>query len=156
MNKRAKAWLWVVCCLVGFFPMAARATVTHEHFRSPLQGSSYVDCANEVVSYEGRFQVRLTTVTTHNGDILEHTVSVFQHVTGMGQTTGDTYRYISNGFLIEHQSDGDSRLTVARNSTAFVSAGGDGSQTTTGLTRIIENGLGERVVEDHRLLTTCR
>ena len=81
--------------------MNTGATTTPFNYSIPFNASDvYVPCTDELVDFTGSVHIHGNTVMTPNGNIHVNIHQNLQGVSGIGQTSGDSYNYI--GAYHEH------------------------------------------------------
>src|ERR1043165_821577 len=83
----------VAVSLLLTFCIGARMTDTQEEF-VPFAGTIFDQCTGEEVAFTGAVHVVTSTNIDANGDFHAHEVFTFEHVTGIGLTTGETYSLV--------------------------------------------------------------
>lgn len=100
---------------------ATVTTIIHE-VRIPFSNTQFWACANEVVDFEGWFNVTVREVVSSSGNATFR-VHVKAQVKGVGQTTGD--RYVSNEITnLTQRSNGDGFVSTFQFRINRISQGG--------------------------------
>ena len=80
--------------LTSWTSMNTGATTTNFNFTVPFVYSDFVPCTGETVDFEGMIHVHGSTTITPNGSAHVNYHENLQGVSGIGQTTGNSYNYV--------------------------------------------------------------
>ena len=79
--------------LASWTSMNTGATTTPFNYSVPFDATLYVPCTDELVDFTGNLHVHGNTVMKPNGSVNINAHQNLQGVSGIGQTSGDSYNY---------------------------------------------------------------
>ena len=91
--------------------LSATVTTFIHEVRVPFSNSQFWACSNEVVDFDGWFNVTVRETISNSGNTTFR-VHVISHVEGVGQTTGDEYVSNETTNLTLHSGDVGSVITL--------------------------------------------
>jgi hypothetical protein len=102
--------MWL--CIAGVPAVLAGATVDNSNLRVPVSIPIFVPCADggagELVIVAGAFHIQSHTTTDVTDGFHSEIMSNPQHLTGVGQVTGDVYHSTGMGVDVWNYAGGDS------------------------------------------------
>jgi hypothetical protein len=102
----AAAWIWV--------PAADADTTQTSIVEVPLNVSPFDPCTGEFVDLHGSLREVVVRTTDASGGFHEVELDFYFQLTGTGELSGDTYRFISpHPFILQEPSSGAVIITIA-------------------------------------------